>query len=179
MLLEAWRSLWELHPRREVGPLQRLLVASLLAVALALGLMSFVAVFGRIDRPGWWWASLLPNIGICLCIVHTLFGVLWLGGRWLPAPLAERMANVRDIRAGMALSALALGGIILGMTIGVQVKHTPVLAEGYPYTGKLENVGVHPNVVNDYMTKENLLQNGAPFVKQFLDGAAAYIRQLQ
>ncbi|SDG96301.1 MULTISPECIES: sensor histidine kinase [unclassified Duganella] len=125
MLLEAWRSLWELHPRREVGPLQRLLVASLLAVALALGLMSFVAVFGRIDRPGWWWASLLPNIGICLCIVHTLFGVLWLAGRWLPAPLAERMANVRDIRAGMALSALALGGIILGMTIGFTI--VPIL----------------------------------------------------
>jgi len=125
MLLEAWRSLWELHPRREVGPLQRLLVASLLAVALALGLMSFVAVFGRIDRPGWWWASLLPNIGICLCIVHTLFGVLWLVGRWLPTPLAERMANVRDIRAGMALSALALGGIILGMTIGFTI--VPIL----------------------------------------------------
>lgn len=29
------------------------------------------------------------------------------------------------------------------------------------------------------MTKENLLQNGAPFVKQFLDGMAAYIRQLK
>ena len=37
----------------------------------------------------------------------------------------------------------------IGMTIGVQVKHTPVLAEGYPYTGRLENVGVDPYVVND------------------------------
>jgi len=52
----------------------RLLVASLLAAALALGLMSFVAIFGRVLRAGWWWASLLPNIGICLCIVHTMFG---------------------------------------------------------------------------------------------------------
>lgn len=67
----------------------------------------------------------------------------------------------------------------VGMTIGVQVKHTPVGVEGYPYTGRLENVGVHPEVVNDYMTRENLLQGGAPFVKQFLDGIAAYIRQLQ
>jgi hypothetical protein len=67
----------------------------------------------------------------------------------------------------------------LGMTIGVQVKYSPVLVEGYPWTGRIENVGVHPNVVNDYMTKENLLQGGAPFVKQFLDGIAAYIRQLQ
>jgi hypothetical protein len=67
----------------------------------------------------------------------------------------------------------------IGMTIGVQARRNPVLVQGYPYTRRLENVGVHPEVVNNYMTRENLLQNGAPFVKQFLDGIAAYIRQLR
>lgn len=124
-LLEGWHALWQLRPRRQVPTLARLLAATAIAVALALALMSFVAVFGRVDRPGWWWASLLPNIGICLCIVHTLFAVLRLAERLLPAPLVERMADVRDIRAGMALSALALGGIILGMTIGFTI--VPIL----------------------------------------------------
>ncbi|MBC7924632.1 MAG: hypothetical protein H7039_03155 [Bryobacteraceae bacterium] len=64
-----------------------------------------------------------------------------------------------------------------GMTIGLQVRNTPVLRDGYPYTGILENVGVHPEVVNDYMTRDNLLNNGAPFIQQFLWGTAAYVRQ--
>jgi signal transduction histidine kinase len=122
---EGWRSLWELRPDHGVPVAARLLAASLIALVLALGLMAIVAIFGRVDRPGWWWASLLPNVGICLCIVHTLFGVLRLAGRWLPAQLVERMANVRDLRAGMAFSALALGGIILGMTIGFTI--VPIL----------------------------------------------------
>lgn len=124
-LLQGWRSLWDLRPEPAAPLAARLLAASFVAVALALGLMAFVAVFGRVDRPGWWWASLLPNIGICLCIVHTLFAVLRLAARWLPRQLAERMADVRDLRAGMLLSALALGAIILGMTIGFTV--VPIL----------------------------------------------------
>lgn len=125
ILFQAWRSLWELRPHHQASTALRLLVASVVAIALALGLMTFVAVFGRIDRPGWWWASLLPNIVICLCIVHTLFGVLRLAERVLPASLVQRMSDVRDIRAGMALSALALAGIILGMTIGFTI--VPIL----------------------------------------------------
>nr|WP_315261025.1 histidine kinase [uncultured Duganella sp.] len=124
-MLQGWRSLWELQPRHQVATSTRLLLISLIAIALALGLMSFVAIFGRVDRPGWWWASMLPNIGICLCIVHTLFAVLRLAERFLPAPLVERMSHVRDIRAGMGLSALALGGIILGMTLGFTI--VPIL----------------------------------------------------
>ena len=120
-LRRGWASLWELRPRHQSRIATRLLAATLLSIALALGLMSFVAVFGRVDRAGWWWASLLPNIGICLCIVYTLFGVLHLAGRWLPAPLVERMADVRDLRAGMALSLLALAAIIVGMTIGFTI----------------------------------------------------------
>lgn len=120
-LLQGWRSLWELRPHHDVSLAARLLVASLIAIVLALGLMAFVAIFGRVDRQGWWWASMLPNIGICLCIVHTLFGVLRLAERVLPAPLVARMSEVRDIRAGMALSSLSLAAIILGMTIGFTI----------------------------------------------------------
>jgi hypothetical protein len=64
----------------------------------------------------------------------------------------------------------------VGMTIGLQVRKTPVLREGYPYTGVLENVGVHPDIVEDYMTRENLLNGGATYVQHFLWAMAAYLR---
>ena len=68
---------------------------------------------------------------------------------------------------------------LIGVTMGVQVKRTPVSVEGYPTTGVIENVGVHPDIVNDYMTKDNLLQGGAPFVRQFLTEMVNYIRSKQ
>jgi anti-sigma regulatory factor (Ser/Thr protein kinase) len=122
----AWRSLWELRPDHDVPAVTRLFVVSLIALALALGLMTILGIFGRVDRPNWWWVSLLPNVGISLCILHALFGVLQLAGKLLPAPLVERMSDMRDLRACMVLSALGLSGILLGMTIGVII--VPLLA---------------------------------------------------
>lgn len=52
-LLQGWRSLWQLHPRHDVPALARLLMVSLIGIALALGLMAIVAIFGRVERPGW------------------------------------------------------------------------------------------------------------------------------
>jgi hypothetical protein len=117
-LRRAWCSLWELRPHHEVSAAARLLVISLLALALALALMSIIAIFGNVERPGWWWASLLPNIGICLCILHAAFGVLRLAETRLPAPVVERMSELRDLRAVLALGGLALCGIVLGILIG-------------------------------------------------------------
>jgi hypothetical protein len=64
----------------------------------------------------------------------------------------------------------------VGMTIGLQVRKTSVLREGYPFTGVIENVGVHPDIVEDYMTRENLLNGGATYVQHFLWRMAAYLR---
>ena len=66
----------------------------------------------------------------------------------------------------------------VGVTIALQTRRwrgNP----GYPVSIYTENVGVHPEVIDDYMTKENLLRNGAPFVADFLEAMAAYIRQRQ
>jgi signal transduction histidine kinase len=115
---QAWRSLWELRPQHEAPLGARLLVISLLATIVALALMSIVALFGRIDRPGWWWASLAPNIGICLCIGHAVFGMQRLAEKRLPAPLLDRMSDLRDLRAVLALGALAVCGIAAGILVG-------------------------------------------------------------
>ena len=63
-----------------------------------------------------------------------------------------------------------------GMTIGIQTRPRPFAIDGYPTSIYIENVGVRPDVVSDYMTKENLLQNGAPFVNGFLARMAAHVR---
>ncbi len=64
----------------------------------------------------------------------------------------------------------------VGVSMGIQARHSTVSVQGYPTTNRLENVGVHPDIVNDYMTRDNLVQNGAPFVRQFLDQMVSYIQ---
>jgi hypothetical protein len=135
----AWRSLWELRPHHDVPTGARLSVISLLATTLALALMTVVALFLKVDRPGWWWASLLPNVGICLCILHGLFGALRLAEKRLPAPLLERMADLRDLRAALALGALAVCGIVVGILIGFSV--VPALV-GFDLWGSFQSAPV-------------------------------------
>jgi len=67
----------------------------------------------------------------------------------------------------------------VGMTLALQVRKDFMQMDGFPATQYIENVGVRPQIVNDYMTKENLLNNGGPFVSQFLQTVADYIRQQQ
>ena len=64
----------------------------------------------------------------------------------------------------------------VGVTIALQTRAMRA-NPGYPASIYTENIGVHPEVVDDYMTKDNLLRNGAPFVADFLEAMDAYIRQ--
>lgn len=65
----------------------------------------------------------------------------------------------------------------VGMTLALQSRKEATTTDGFPNTRYIENVGVRPQVVNDYMTKENLLNNGATFVSQFVQTMSDYIRQ--
>ena len=44
------------------------------------------------------------------------------------------------------------------------VRSTPQVTTDYPTTSYIENVGVRPDIVQDYMTADDLLQDGLPFV---------------
>jgi len=66
---------------------------------------------------------------------------------------------------------------VTGMTIGIQTRPHAFTIPGYPTSIYIENVGVQADVVSDYMTKDNLLQNGAPFVNNFLAAMAAHVRE--
>jgi len=64
-----------------------------------------------------------------------------------------------------------------GMTLAMQTRKAPADIPGYPESVYIENAGVWPDITMDYMTKDNLLQSGAPFVGSFLQTMADFIRQ--
>ena len=66
--------------------------------------------------------------------------------------------------------ARILSGVMLDERSGRQV------TTGAPIAIYIENVGVRPDLLSDYMRIENLLQNGAPFVNKFLAAMATYVR---
>jgi hypothetical protein len=63
-----------------------------------------------------------------------------------------------------------------GMTLALQTRQGKHLNGDYPYTDLIENTGVWPDLPDDYMTKDNLLGNGAPFLRNALQHMAAQIR---
>ena len=63
-----------------------------------------------------------------------------------------------------------------GMTLGLQVRKAPVATTEFPTSAFIETVGVRPDIENDYMTRDNLLQGGRPFVAAF---TAAIVEQIK
>jgi len=55
----------------------------------------------------------------------------------------------------------------------LNVRPTVRTAPGFPASRYIENVGVQPDIVYDYQTRQNLVTNGTPFVDAFLKAAAA------
>ncbi len=66
-----------------------------------------------------------------------------------------------------------------GMTLALQTRQEKHLNGDYPYTDLIENTGVWPDLPDDYMTKDNLLQSGAPFLRNVLQHMAAQIRMFK
>ncbi len=52
-------------------------------------------------------------------------------------------------------------------TNSLVLRRQPVSVPGYPQASYIENVGVHADIHLDYMTRDNLMQRGAPFVEAF------------
>lgn len=58
-------------------------------------------------------------------------------------------------------------------------KYERAEAGGYPVSPYVENVGVHPEIEAEYMTRENLLTGGKPFVDAFVSAMIEHIRKNQ
>jgi Peptidase family S41/PDZ domain len=50
------------------------------------------------------------------------------------------------------------------VTLGLETRKAPVSTPGYPTTNYIENVGIYPDIYQDYMTKDNLLNGGTTFL---------------
>jgi len=76
-----------------------------------------------------------------------------------------------------SLSAGAYSEGTAGMTVGLMTRAAPVATPDYPTTHYIENVGVRPDIEADYMTRDNLLERGRPFVEAFTEAMVDHIRR--
>ena len=91
-------------------------------------------------------------------------------------------AMFQDAKAGKLFGArtLGAGGIVIdgnstgyysegtaSIAVALVTRQHPVVTSDYPTAPLIENIGVRPDVENEYMTKSNLLNGGSDFVKAF------------
>jgi C-terminal processing protease CtpA/Prc len=104
-------------------------------------------------------------------------------GDAFPATLQDNnralIVGYRTMGAGGNVFSYSAGTYSEGATTLTQSlmnRKNPVIVDGYPAAPYVENLGVQPDVVLDYMTKDNLLQNGKPFVDAFTAAMVNYIK---
>jgi hypothetical protein len=85
------------------------------------------------------------------------------------------------------LRTAGAGGAVAEFPAGVYSETTATLAwtilirrrtiggTEYPAAPYVENIGVRPNIIEDYMTEENLRTQGAPFVKRLFEAMVEYV----
>jgi hypothetical protein len=78
--------------------------------------------------------------------------------------------NVTEVNAGPFSEA------VTSFTESLMVRSTTITATGFPDSPFVENVGVRPDFELDYMTLDNLRQNGRPFVEAFTKKIVEEIR---
>ncbi|MBI4875429.1 MAG: PDZ domain-containing protein [Acidobacteria bacterium] len=100
-------------------------------------------------------------------------------------------ATLQDHRRGpiFGMRTMGAGGSVLtesagsytegstGITQALMNRRFPVVTGDYPAAPYVENIGVHPDVQADYMTRENLLSRGSGFVGAFTAAMVEHIRQ--
>jgi hypothetical protein len=64
---------------------------------------------------------------------------------------------------------------IANVTIALVLRENPIVTPDYPTAPLIENIGVRPEIENDYMTKSNLLNGGKDFVNGFTAAILAMI----
>lgn len=63
-----------------------------------------------------------------------------------------------------------------GITLTLMNRGVVISGTEYPPSPYIENVGVRPDIVVDYMTRANLVSGGAPFVQAFTDAAVKLVQ---
>jgi len=65
----------------------------------------------------------------------------------------------------------------VGVTRTIVTRKAPVVTDDHPTAPYIENIGVRPDIYYDYMTRENLMTGGRPFVEAFTSAMVEHIRR--
>jgi len=84
-------------------------------------------------------------------------------------------------RGTLGTGVVVLGPAFSEMTVYIKdsilARSGPASSAGFPDSPYVENAGVYPEFVEDFMTLENLRQRGAPFVEAFTKAALSLLGQ--
>jgi hypothetical protein len=84
------------------------------------------------------------------------------------------LLGVRTMGAGGSVTPFACTAFTesrCAITLSLMNRGVVISGTEYPPSPYIENVGVRPDIVVDYMTRTNLMSGGASFVKAFTDAA--------
>ncbi len=76
---------------------------------------------------------------------------------------------------GWEAGSYSLGSITV--TQSLMNRKNPVVTSDYPTAPYVENIGVRPEILVDYMTRDNLTQSGKPFVDAFVAAMVDHIQR--
>jgi len=77
-------------------------------------------------------------------------------------------------------AAYDVGAYSMGTTRATRTlvtRKAPVSTPGFPPANHMENVGVYPDMVQDFMTKDNLMQGGRPFTSAWVAAITDLIKK--
>jgi len=86
----------------------------------------------------------------------------------------------RTMGAGGSVESWPAGAYSLGsasVTQSMMIRKNPVVSAEYPTAPYVENIGVHPEIEADYMTRDNLMQGGKPFVEALIAAIVAEVEK--
>lgn len=100
-------------------------------------------------------------------------------------------AVIQDNRRGaiFGMRTMGAGGSVVGtngtaysesfftMTVSLMNRGRLVQSPGLPPAPYIENIGVQPDIVQDYMTRQNLLSAGAPYREAFTSAIVKLVQQ--
>jgi C-terminal processing protease CtpA/Prc len=92
------------------------------------------------------------------------------------------LLGFRTMGAGGNVVSWEAGSYSLGfvtLTQSLMNRKNPIVTSDYPTAPYVENIGVRPEISVDYMTRENLIQNGKPFVDAFVAAMTEYLQKSQ
>jgi C-terminal processing protease CtpA/Prc len=108
------------------------------------------------------------------------------GGDLFPATIQDNargpILGMRTMGLGGTVSdvnATAYSEAITRVTQSLMNRKNPVVTSDFPAAPYVENIGVRPDIVVDYMTRDNLLYGGNTFVATFMSAIADQIRNSQ